>query len=102
MTTRVSDNRDLSRYEIHEDGALAGFTQYDLDGEVIAFPHTEIDPEFGGRGLGSIMIREALDDARRRRLTVQPSCPFVARFIAAHDDYLDLVAEADRGRFGLA
>ena len=102
MTTRVSDNRDLSRYEIQEDGALAGFTQYGLDGEVIVFPHTEIDPEFGGRGLGSIMIREALDDARRRGLTVQPSCPFVARFIAAHDDYLDLVAEADRARFGLA
>lgn len=30
-----------------------------------------------------------------------PYCPFVKAFIAKHEEYLDLVPEAKRARFGL-
>jgi uncharacterized protein len=63
---------------------------------------TEIDPRFEGRGLGSQLIAEALDDARRRQLAVLPFCPFVRSFIASHADYVGLVPEERRAAFGLA
>jgi len=66
------------------------------------FTHTEIDDASEGRGLGSTLVRAALDDARRRGLSVRPDCPFVRAYVARHpDDYLDLVPEELRARLDL-
>lgn len=98
----VQDNPAERRYEIHDEGALAGFVGYRLGEGRIEFTHTEIDPAFQGRGLASRLIGEALADARRRGLAVWPHCPFVSGYINRHPECLDLVPEADRERFGLA
>jgi predicted GNAT family acetyltransferase len=84
---RVVDNPAESRYEIYEDDKLAGFSTYRLVGDRIVFLHTEIDPAYAGHGLGSALARGALDDARRRGLTVIARCPFIARFIREHPEY---------------
>jgi predicted GNAT family acetyltransferase len=102
MTDGVRDNPAESRYEIVADETLAGFASYHLHGDVADFTHTEIADEFEGRGLGSTLIRGALDDARRRGLHVLPYCPFVREFIAKHDEYVDLVPGEQRPTFGLA
>ena len=89
----VTDNPDRHRYEIHVDGALAGFAVYHVRGGRHFLVHTEIDDAFGGRGLGSILAREALDDVRSKGAKVIPLCPFIARWIDKHPDYADLVDE---------
>jgi predicted GNAT family acetyltransferase len=89
---QVRDNPARSRYEIAVSGQLAGFTQYVPRGELVDFVHTEIDEQYEGHGLASELIRQALDDARRRGWRIAASCPFVAKFIAEHRDYQDLVA----------
>ncbi len=107
MTTHaeptVSDVPERSRFEIDVDGGLAGFAQYRMkDAGLLVFTHTEIDDAFGGRGLGSTLVREALDAARARGLAVRPDCTFVRAYIARHpDEYLDLVPEELRPRLGL-
>jgi uncharacterized protein len=101
VETAVSDNPARHRYEITADGELAGFTVYELRPEVIAFMHTEIGDEYGGRGLGSILIRCTLDDVRARGLSVLPYCPFVRSWLERHDDYVDLVPANQRAQFGL-
>jgi uncharacterized protein len=88
----VADRPDRSRYEIELDGQPVGLLSYRLAGGMINHRHTEIDPSVGGRGLGSALVRFALDDARARGLTVQPQCPFVAAFIVRHPQYAGLVA----------
>lgn len=81
----VTRNDDDARYEIRVDGELAGFTEFEPgDAGRVVFPHTEIDPAFGGRGLGSTLVGEAMADAARRGDTVVPECPFVARYLAEH------------------
>jgi predicted GNAT family acetyltransferase len=101
VTTTVEHDAERKRYVIEVDGKPVGFTAYEL-GEEIAFTETEIDPRFEGRGLGSRLVGEALDDVRRRGRTVLPVCPFVRSFIASHREYADLVPERLRGTFGLA
>jgi predicted GNAT family acetyltransferase len=54
--------------------------------------HTEVDPEFEGSGLGGKLVAGALDDVRAQGRRVQPLCPFVAKYIARHPEYADLVA----------
>ncbi|HEY3737132.1 MAG TPA: GNAT family N-acetyltransferase [Jatrophihabitans sp.] len=88
----VVRNEDAGRYEIHVDGELAGFTVIEVGAEVTVLPHTEIDEKFGGRGLGTTLVRLALDDIRARGDRIVPVCPLVKRFIEKNPDYADLVA----------
>ena len=97
----VRENEAEHRFEIWIDGELAGQTVYQGTGPTLPFVHTEIDERFGGQGLGSVLIREALDTVRARGGQVLPHCPFVKRFIEKHPDYLDLVPAARRAGFGL-
>ncbi len=92
---------ERSRYEITTDGRRVGLAAYHERPGMITFYHTEIDDDVAGRGLGSALVRAALDDTRRRGLAVHPACPFVRNWIAAHPDHLDLVPEADRARYDL-
>jgi predicted GNAT family acetyltransferase len=92
---KVRDNPDRLRYEVFDDdGALAGFAQYVLRSGRIIFVHTEIDDAYEGKGLGSQLAAEALDDVRRRGHLVVPLCPFIASYIERHPEYADLVDHA--------
>lgn len=87
----VAHNPEASRYEIRVDGVLAGFADYRTRPGRIVFTHTEISEEFEGRGLGSRLVREALDSARAAGVTVTSLCDFVADYIRRHPEYEDLV-----------
>ncbi|MBE9375246.1 N-acetyltransferase [Saccharopolyspora sp. HNM0983] len=99
--TEVVDAPEQHRFEVRTGDEVAGFTEYRLQRGAIAFIHTEIDPRFEGRGLGSTLVRGALDEARRRGLAVLPYCPFVRSFIDGHREYLDLVPEDKHTYFRL-
>ena len=84
---------DERRYELLVAGEPAGELVYRNRGEeVVAFLHTEVDPNIQRRGLGSALVVAALDDARERGLRVVPICPFVDAYIRRHPEYADLVA----------
>lgn len=88
----VTDNTASNRFEIHSDGALAGFAEYQLTDELVVFTHTEIDAAYEGKGVGSALAKSSLDlvraDGTRK---VLPVCPFIKGWIQRHADYLDLV-----------
>ncbi|MCK8612920.1 GNAT family N-acetyltransferase [Gordonia sp. C13] len=105
-TTSVRDNGSARRYEITvegtSDGVVAGFAEYrdrsDDTGAVTerVFFHTEVAEEFGGRGLATILVREALDDARSRGLVIVGVCPLVAAFLKKHPEYADATRPVTR------
>jgi predicted GNAT family acetyltransferase len=92
MDIAVADNPEAARYELTVDGERAGFVTYRQSPGVIALLHAEVDPSRERRGLGSQLVRGALDDARARGLAVRPVCPFVQWFMETHADYQDLRA----------
>lgn len=90
----VTDNPAEHRYEARIDGELAGFAQYALRPGSIVFIHTEVDPAFEGRGIGSALARQSLDEVRAKgELDVIPLCPFYKGWIGKHPQYDDLVSE---------
>ena len=98
----VVDAPERERFVIRVGDRLAGFTVYRRRGKLIAFVHTEIDPEFEGQGLGGRLVAAALDAAREQGLRVLPFCPFVRKYIAEHPgEYLDLVPADQREHFDL-
>ena len=87
---RVSDDGAGGRFIAVLDGEPAGFAAYERAGSTVTFTHTVVDADLEGQGIGSSLIRYALDDARSKHLTVVPQCGFVAAFIEDHPDYQDL------------
>jgi predicted GNAT family acetyltransferase len=78
------------RYEIVVDGQTAGLTAYrDRDGQRV-FYHTEINDAFAGRGLASLLVQQALTDARDSGKRIVPVCPYVAKFLKKHDEFADM------------
>ena len=90
MTSAVTENVEEHRFELAEEGGTA-FVTYILEGDSITFAHTMVPEEMEGRGVGSRLVRGALDEARERGLKVVPACSFVRHFIDTHEQYQDLV-----------
>lgn len=92
MSIEVRDNAGKTRYEALVDGKLAGFAVYGLSEGAIVFLHTEIDDAYEGQGVGSALVRGALDDVRAKdERDVVALCPFVKTWIERHPDYQDLL-----------
>jgi predicted GNAT family acetyltransferase len=90
--TEVVNAPERQRYEILVDGQLAGFARYrPVEPGVIEIFHTEVDPAFEGRGLGSVLAAGALDDVRARGGRVIATCPFIAAYLKRHTGYADLL-----------
>jgi len=90
MNNAVSNNPAQHRFELEVDGHIAA-TYYELSGGVITFVHTEVPAELGGQGIGSKLVKGALDQVRADGLKVVAQCPFVRGWIEKHPDYADLL-----------
>ena len=88
----VTDNASTNRYEARIGEEMAGYAEYGREGDRITFLHTAVEPAFEGKGVGSALARDALDDVRARGETVVPQCAFIAAYIDKHPAYADLVA----------
>ena len=86
----IRNNTALGRYELEVDGETASL-YYGLTPGVITLRHTEVPPALGGRGVGSTLVREVLDDVRARGLKVVATCPFVVAFMGKHPEFNDLL-----------
>lgn len=87
----ITDATERQRYEAHVDGDLAGILDYIVKYGRIALIHTEVSPDFQGRGMASALARFALDDARRRDMRVIVNCPYVEEYVTRHPDDDDII-----------
>jgi len=90
MNNPISNNTALHRFELAVDGHIAA-TYYERGDGIITFVHTEVPPELGGQGIGSRLVKGALDQVRADGLKVIAQCPFVKAWIDKHADYADLL-----------
>jgi uncharacterized protein len=96
METTVRDVPEESRYEIRDGDRVLGLAAYQRRGDTTAFTPTEVDPDAGEDGVGSRLVRAALDDVRSKGGSVVPQCSFVRGWIERHQDYADLVVPSGR------
>lgn len=78
------------RFLIAVEGRTVGLADYhDHDGCRV-FPHTEVSPQFQGRGLATILVAEALRATRAEGLRIVPTCWMVAEYIDKNPEYTDI------------
>ena len=81
-TVTVTRSDESEAFGIREaSGEVAGHAYFrERDGERI-FHHTVVDEKFGGRGLGTALVRGAVEATRTEGVTIVPVCPMVKGFL---------------------
>ena len=83
-------------FAIAVDGNTVGRTVFlDVDRQRV-FYHTEVEEAFGGRGLATVLIAEALARTRADGLRIVPVCPTVAAYVKKHPEFSDVVDRPTR------
>ncbi len=86
----IIHNRSANRFETTIDGQTGYISYQDRDGKLV-YDHTIVPQQLGGQGVGSTLVKHALDYAREHDKKVVPQCSFVASYISKHPEYQDLV-----------
>ncbi len=81
---------DEGRYTIAVDGKTVGLADFYDRGDQRVFHHTEIDPAYGGRGLATILVEEALNAARDEGKRIVPVCSMVVTVLKKHPEFDDI------------
>jgi len=85
------------RYRALLAGAEVAYSEVDpISTDGLLIKHTEVSPEFEGRGIGGQLVRHILTEARRNGRGVIPACPYAAAFIKRHPELLEYVRESYR------
>ena len=94
---KIADVPEKERLEARDDaGNLAGVITYQVTGNVVAYTHTKVEPEFEGHGVGGELARAAMEDAQAKGRLVVPICPFLSSWLDEHHDYDKIVARSHR------
>jgi len=93
-TLDLTDHPERGRYELRIDGRLAGMVEYHVRAGTRILDHTEVDPAFAGRGVGSRLAALVLEDAIGRDQPIAIRCPFLRAYLRRHPE----VAERLRTR----
>lgn len=89
-TAELIDNKKGQRYEFHIEG-LVPRIEYIRTKDKIYLTHTEVPIELEGKGIGSKLVRVALEDIEKQGIALVPMCPFVAAYIKEHPEWKRLV-----------
>ena len=57
----------------------------------IIIDHTEVSPEFNGKGLGKKLVEKAVEVAREKKWTIVPLCPFAKKTFDRNPQFKDVL-----------
>ena len=90
-TSSVTDNTQLSRFELVEDGYTA-FANYRRDGSLLEIPHVEAPPALRGKGSAGRLMEGLVAHARAHGLKIEPLCSYAAIWFRRHPDARDVLS----------
>lgn len=75
-----------------ENDAEAGKMFYSWAGEkMLIIDHTDVNPEFGGRGVGKELLMKLVEFVRENNIKVIPLCPFAKSVFVKNTEIQDVL-----------
>lgn len=75
-----------------ENDKRAGMMTYSIAGqELIIIDHTDVGPEYSGKGVGKKMLYKIVEMARDKNIKIIPLCPFAAAMFNKMEDIKDVL-----------
>lgn len=85
------DNKEKKQYEFHIDKYTPKIEYIKSETGEIYLTHTEVPVALEGKGIGSQLIKKALEDIKAQGLRLVPLCPFVAGYIQKNPEWRTIV-----------
>lgn len=95
----IENNQVLRRYELFEQGDLAGFVQYSMSGDELWLHYTQLKRRYKSEEVIDALFLHILEDVLRRRLALMPFCPAMRAFMGERPEYTQLVPPLWQDRF---
>jgi len=76
-TTVVFNDQAYGEVQLFTDEIKAGKMDIAVTKERLTVFHTEIGPEFEGRGFAKLLLEKLVSYAREKNLKIVPLCPYV-------------------------
>ena len=93
------NNMSLSRFEAVDGGQVVGWLDFEAGPGVLTMTHTIVPPEFGGRGIGKVLVEYAVGYAADNGWAVLPECTFVRGYLEKNPPLRSLVPESRRSEY---
>jgi len=95
MQSVIVQNREeetRGAYFIELEGKKIAEMTYSKAGtDRIIIDHTEVDDNFRNQGMGEKLVKKAVDDARNKKISIVPLCPFARAIFRRHDEFSDVL-----------
>lgn len=80
-------------FQAVEDEIQAGLMTYSWAGnDKFIIDHTEVNPDFSGKGVGKLMVMDAVDYARANNIKITPLCPFAKSVFDKEPEIRDVLS----------
>ena len=90
----INIEQNNKTFDLFYDAEKAGFLEYNKNKEgILEITHTEVDPEFGGKGLGTELVKAAVAEAQKNNLKIISLCPYAKKVIQKTPEFKDLLVE---------
>ncbi|AMP99566.1 GNAT family acetyltransferase [Pedobacter cryoconitis] len=92
MNIEQTNDEKKGLFKAIEDGKLAGEMTYVWAGsDKLIIDHTEVSPDFSGKGVGKKLVLEAVGYARAKHVKILPLCPFAKSVFDKNQDLQDVL-----------
>ncbi|WP_257666133.1 GNAT family N-acetyltransferase [Parapedobacter tibetensis] len=92
MDIQRDDNGKKGYFKAEDDGQEAGLMTYTWAGDQkFIIDHTEVNPDFSGRGVGKQLVMAAVEFAREYNLKILPLCPYAKSVFDKTPEIRDLL-----------
>ncbi len=86
------DNPKNGVFRLSEEGVEAGLMTYTWAGDTrFIIDHTEIYPQYEGKGYGKQLVSAAVEFAREKQVRIVPLCPFAKLIFAKNPKFRDVL-----------
>ena len=95
-TFTLAEDATAKRFTLSHAGTVIGLVDYidreagaddTAEGTVRTFTHTEVSPEWGGRGLAAKLVRFALETSTEAGLKFRTTCSYVHNFVQKNTEF---------------
>lgn len=92
ITIKQEESANRGKFIIQENEIAAGEMTYVWAGnDKLIIDHTEVFPDFSGKGYGKQLVHHAIGFARKKNIKIIPLCPFAKRVISKDTTLHDVV-----------